>query len=143
MLKSVLGFCVLALMMLSGVNLSSSLRQGFAFGSLASWRDVPAEEPLKLELHYDLSDNVLSDSVLSNKQLLHLTAEVSMNGADLPCENVVWYTIRKDAFYLNLEPDLRGCSGEVVLPEGEWDIRAVFIKDNFSAEETLSLTIPK
>jgi hypothetical protein len=142
MLKSVLsclGLLTLALVTISGVNLSGSPREGLAFGAAASWQNVPAEEPLKLELHYGLSD----DPSLSDNYLLHLTAKVSMDGADLPCENVVWYATRTDAFYLSLAPDLRGCSGEIQLPAGEWDIRALFIKDLLSTEKTISLTIPE
>jgi hypothetical protein len=110
------------------------LRQGLAFGSEGMLQDFPTEEAVKLELHHFLSGE-------TDNQRLHLTAQVTLKGAELPCENVVWYTIRKDTFYLSLQPDLHGCSGEIELPEGEWDIRAVFINGLLSTHETLSLIL--
>lgn len=131
MLKGALVFAVLAVLGLGSIW--GSPRQGLAFGSAATVREVasPPEEGVGLELHHTLRSDYI----------LHFTALVTQNGTALPCDNVIWYYIRKDAFYLGLEPDYRGCAGEVALKEGDWDIRALYIQDTFSAEKTLSLSI--
>jgi hypothetical protein len=77
----------------------------------------------------------------SAQKSLRLTGQVTVNGAEMPCDGLTWYYTRKDAFYLGLQPEFRGCSGVVSLPNGDWDISAVYIKDNLSAYQTLSFSL--